>query len=385
MKNEFDKLMLKEIFVHLCNGEPYKHQLAAAEKILEGKSVVIRAPCGSGKTEACFVPFLLAGKGEFPNRLVYSLPTRALVEDIADRLKEKMGKLGAFLSVSCQHGANPEDPFFKEDVIVATIDQTIGAYCCTPLSLPAYLGNIPAGAVTTAFLCFDEVHTYDYLLGLQSMLALIEQSHDRLGLPFVVMSATLPDSFIEWFKNKGVEVVEGKDEYVPFRRNRRVYVHWVSKILSDEIVLKSASDDIRVMVVCNTVSKAQEIYRKVAGRLRERGIPVFILHSRFLPEDRHRIEEKMKAIFKKGKCGCLITTQVCEVGLDVSCDVMLTEIAPPDSLVQRIGRCARKGGEGHVYVYDVEFPAPYNEGLLEETKQYVAEHLNEKIWDGKKN
>ena len=155
MKDILDEFILDEVFIHVCGDDPYKHQLAAAEKILEGKSVVIRAPCGSGKTEACFVPFLLAEKSEFPNRLVYSLPTRALVEDVAERLKEKMGKLGAFLSVSCQHGANPEDPFFKEDVIVATIDQTIGAYCCTPLSLPAYLGNIPAGAVTTAFLCFD--------------------------------------------------------------------------------------------------------------------------------------------------------------------------------------------------------------------------------------
>ena len=379
MKGDVDEFKLEEVFIRVCGSNPYKHQLAAAEKILEGKSVVIRAPCGSGKTEACFVPFLLAEKSEFPNRLVYSLPTRALVEDIAERLKEKMGKLGAFLSVSCQHGANPEDPFFKEDVIVATIDQTIGAYCCTPLSLPAYLGNIPAGAVTTAFLCFDEVHTYDHWLGLQSMLALIEQGHERLGLPFVVMSATLPDSFIEWFKEKNVEVVEGKDEYVPSRKNRRVHIHWVPRFLSEEDVLNAVSDDVRVMVVCNTVFKAQEIYQKVADKLSEKGIPVFILHSRFLPEDRSEIESKMKAIFKNRRCGCLVTTQVCEVGLDVSCDVMLTEVAPPDSLVQRIGRCARKGGEGQVYIYDIEFSAPYEKGLVEETKRYIAEHLDGKI------
>ncbi len=379
MKGDLDGFKLEEVFIRVCGSNPYKHQLAAAEKILEGKSVVIRAPCGSGKTEACFVPFLLAEKSEFPNRLVYSLPTRALVEDIAERLREKMGKLGAFLSVSCQHGANPEDPFFKEDIIVATIDQTIGAYCCTPLSLPAYLGNIPAGAVTTAFLCFDEVHTYDHWLGLQSMLALIEQGHERLGLPFVVMSATLPDSFIEWFKEKNVEVVEGEDEYVPSRKNRRVHIHWVPRFLSEEDVLNAVSDDVRVMVVCNTVFKAQEIYRKVAGKLSEKGVPVFILHSRFLPEDRSKIEDKMKAIFKSGRCGCLVTTQVCEVGLDVSCDVMLTEVAPPDSLVQRIGRCARRGGQGQVYIYDVEFPAPYEKGLVEETKRYVAEHLDGKI------
>jgi len=45
---------------------------------------------------------------------------------VQERLREEMGKLGAFLSVSCQHGANPEAPFFKGDIMVATIDQTIG-------------------------------------------------------------------------------------------------------------------------------------------------------------------------------------------------------------------------------------------------------------------
>ncbi|RLI43967.1 hypothetical protein DRO69_08450 [Candidatus Bathyarchaeota archaeon] len=314
-----------------------------------------------------------------PNRLVYSLPTRALVEDIAERLKEKVAKVGAFSSVSCQHGANPEDPFFKEDIVVATIDQTIGAYCCTPLSLPAYLGNIPAGAVTTAFLCFDEVHIYDHWLGLQSMLALIEQRHERLRLPFVVMSATLPDSFIEWFKDRDVEVVEGKDEYVPFRKNRRIRVHWVPRFLSEEDVLNVVKDKVKVMVVCNTVFKTQEIYQKIADKLSEKGIPVFILHSRFLPEDRSRIEGEMKTVFNDGECGCLITTQVCEVGLDVFCDIMLTEVAPPDSLVQRIGRCARRGGTGQVYVYDVEFPAPYEKELLDKTKRYIAENIDGKI------
>jgi CRISPR-associated endonuclease/helicase Cas3 len=378
MKANFDEFRLEEIFVHLCGGKPYKHQLAAAERILAGESVVVRAPCGSGKTEACFIPFLLAEKKDFPNRLVYSLPTRALVEDITERLRKKMRNLGSFLSVSCQHGANPEDPFFKEDVIVATIDQTIGAYCCTPLSLPAYLGNIPAGAVTTAFLCFDEVHTYDHRLGLQSMLALIEQGHERLGLPFVVMSATLPNSFIEWFRDRDVAVIEGKDEYVPSRKNRGVHLHWISKFLSAENVLNVVSDSVRVMVVCNTVFKAQEIYQKIVDKLSQKGIPVFILHSRFLPQDRSEIENKMKAAFRSGKCGCLVTTQVCEVGLDVSCDVMLTEVAPPDSLIQRIGRCARRGGEGQVYIYEVEFSAPYEKELLEKTKQYVAEHLDGK-------
>jgi len=78
IKGDVDEFKLDEVFIRVCGSNPYKHQLAAAEKILERKIFVIRAPFGSGKTKSCFVLFLLVEKSEFPNGLAYSLPTRAL-------------------------------------------------------------------------------------------------------------------------------------------------------------------------------------------------------------------------------------------------------------------------------------------------------------------
>jgi len=375
---------IEGIFKTVLGGKPpYPHQIRTAKYLLEGRSVILRAPCGSGKTEACYVPLLL-GKGDnLPDRLLYSLPTRALVEDVSERIKLGLSRVGSF-SISTQHGANSQDPFFKSDIVVATIDQIISAYCCTPLSVPVHLGNIPAGASVSSFLCFDEAHIYDHSLGLQSIIVLVERAA-KLGLPFLVMSATLPDSFIDWFENNelfsdNTAIVKGTEEDVPRRRSRHVVLRWMRKMLETEDLFNCECSWRRIMVVCNTVERAQEIYTTAKKPLEARGFNVYLLHSRFLEKDRETIENSMKSsIRNENQKTCLITTQVCEAGLDISCDLLLTEIAPPDSLVQRIGRCAREGKRGEVWVFDVKYCAPYSNDEIAKTRQYIAEKL-----DGKK-
>lgn len=371
------EIKVDELFNKIYGVSPYAHQKKTVEALIAGKSVVLRAPCGSGKTEACSASFIL-GRGTLPDRLIYSLPTRALASEIADRIKVSVDQSRHQYKVSAQHGASSNDPFFKSDIIVATIDQTIGAYCCTPLSLPPYLGNIPAGAAVSSFHCFDEAHTYDRYLGLQTMLVLIERS-SNLGLPFLVMSATLPDSFLLWFEGKfeeSVEIVEGDDDSVEKRRNRHVILHWEKLPLSPVQIFGAAEDHHRIMVVCNTVDRAQALYTAALKPLKEKGFTVFLLHSRFLDEDRKNIEGKMrKRLENVDAKTCLITTQVCEVGLDISCDLMLTELAPADSLIQRMGRCARKGGKGEVRVFEVESSSPYSECEMIECRKYLIEKL----------
>jgi len=379
MSRILENYTIDEVFTKVLDGgTPYPHQKETAKALFEGKSVVLRAPCGSGKTEACYVSLIL-GRENLPNRLIYSLPTRALADEIASRIRRGISKTAPSLSVSAQHGACSDDPFFKEDIIVATIDQTIGAYCCTPLSLPAYLGNIPAGAAVSAFHCFDEAHIYDRFLGLQSMLVLIERAH-ALELPFLVMSATLPDSFVQWFQNKfgdDVAVVEGTDNAIKNRRERDVVLHWKNKQIELVDVFCGATSSDKLMIVCNTVDRAQNLYRQICGPLKEKGFNVFLLHSRFLEEHRKKIETNMhKSIESSEERTCLVTTQVCEVGLDISSDLLITEIAPPDSLIQRMGRCARKGGHGEVWVFDVENSAPYALNEIQESRNYVSQSLD---------
>lgn len=113
----------------------------------------------------------------------------------------------------------------------------------------------------------------------------------------------------------------------------------------------------RVIVICNTVSQAQGLFRDLTQLNRAEFLNITLLHSRFLPSDRAAKEAQIKANFSEnwqpdGTCYVLIATQVIEAGLNITCEVMHTELCPMNSLLQRAGRCARFQAErGEVYVY----------------------------------
>ena len=364
---------IKQWFKEIAGFVPYPYQIEIFQLLQEGKSVLLRAPTGTGKTEAVLVPFLKMRREKLPNRLIYSLPVRVLVEDIGERANIFAQKLG--LSLSIHHGARKEDPMFQNDIIVTTVDQTIASYACTPLSFSQKHGSIPAGAVATSFLVFDEVQLLDPELGFQAMLVLTKHSVE-MGFPVVIMTATLPSIFIEKFVEElpkhNVEVIDADEDTINVRKNRNVKIFWRNKFLTPEEVQRAYKNALenKIIVICNTVKKAQEFYRTLNVH------PKYLLHSRFLNEDRASKEKEIKQIFGKNGNGegVLITTQVIEAGLNISSPLILTEIAPIDSLIQRVGRCARWGGEGRVLIYDVENSAPYLTRLVEKTKRAIREN-----------
>ena len=71
---------------------------------------------------------------------------------------------------------------------------------------------------------------------------------------------------------------------------------------------------------------------------------MLLLHSRFLQEDRHEIERRIKTLFGQDNSeGSVIgiATQTIEVGVDITSETLHTELAPASALIQRAGRCAR--------------------------------------------
>ncbi|HEX3641750.1 MAG TPA: CRISPR-associated helicase Cas3', partial [Ktedonobacteraceae bacterium] len=112
-----------------------------------------------------------------------------------------------------------------------------------------------------------------------------------------------------------------------------------------------------------TVLRAQQQYWELKELAQQREIEVVLLHSRLTTEDR---AERSDMIMKElgpdswengeylGKDLIVVATQVVEVGLDISVQMLHTEIAPANSLIQRAGRCARFAQqEGHVIIYDL--------------------------------
>jgi CRISPR-associated endonuclease/helicase Cas3 len=114
------------------------------------------------------------------------------------------------------------------------------------------------------------------------------------------------------------------------------------------------------LVVCNTVLRAQQMYQRLRKAVAE-GTQVMLLHSRFTDKDRKDRSEKVEAALGpkqwengryKGPDMLVVATQVVEVGLNISVEVLHTEIAPASSLVQRAGRCARFAQQqGRVIIY----------------------------------
>ncbi len=302
--------------------------------------------------------------------MIASLPMRVLVDSLAQRFEKYLKASG--LSVAALHGQRPDSPLFLRDVIVSTIDQVVAAYTCTPLSMPVRHGNIPAGAVASAFLAFDEVHTFDPERALQSALLMAEHSQ-KMRLPFVVMSATLPDSFVEFMKQKfNAELVDVSEQEIPLKRTRNVDLHLGEFLTAEHIQEAWGQTEGSLLVVCNTVDRAQALYEQVY-----KDMPARLLHSRFTDEDRKKIEEDIQPMLGKGAIdrSVLISTQVVEVGLDISTRLLLTELAPIDALIQRAGRVARWGGEGTVRIFDVENAAPYEKSLVNSTKEQLDDHF----------
>jgi len=110
------------------------------------------------------------------------------------------------------------------------------------------------------------------------------------------------------------------------------------------------------------VDRARALFEALHDHPDRGDTQVLLLHSRFLPEDRQRIESEIRRLFGKDddRSGSwiVVATQVVEVGLDITCQALHTELAPANAVLQRAGRCARyPGEEGDVFVYAETFDA----------------------------
>lgn len=364
-------------FEFLVGHPPADHQRECAQALAKGESVIVRAPTGSGKSEGVWIPFLRCRGEALPMRMIHVLPMRALVNQLESRMQGYVRRLARNgdreIRVAAMHGQRPESVLFYADAIFATLDQVVTSYACTPLSLSVRHGNVPAGAIPGSFLVFDEVHTFEPELGLQGVLVLAERAV-LMQMPFVIMSATLPTKFIRRLADRfQAEVVEAEELQIPNRKGRSVTAHVNREELTCEVILDQAWRSVKTVVVVNTVERALKLYEEVRRRFE---CPVLLAHSRFYDDDRMAKERQIETLFGKravvGRC-LLIATQVVEVGLDISCDTLLTELAPIDALVQRAGRCARWGGVGDVHVFTcLQTKRPYDEDFVIATEDALA-------------
>lgn len=359
----------------------HQFQKDVYERLSDGRSVILQAPTGAGKTRAALYPFFRAWEegSDFPRKCIYSVPMRVLAnqfnqeytelaESHSRRLRPK-----EVLTVKIQTGEHPDDPRLLGNLIFATIDQSLSSALAVPYSLSAKMANLNAGAFYSSYLIFDEFHLFpiDERSGAQGALVTTLQLLAKLKgiVPFILMTATFSSTMLDELSQRlGAEVVTvGKEEYLQIasgggQEARRRYYHIHQNVLTADAVLTAHAEDqvTRSIVICNQVARAQKLYQELREHPERGNVEIRLLHSRFTQEDRQAKEEDIRREFGKKieerqiDTLILVATQVVEVGLDITCDRLHTEIAPANAIFQRAGRCARYPGEiGHVHIYQV--------------------------------
>ena len=354
---------------------PYLYQLKVAELLLAGKNVILTVPTGAGKTWASIIPFLYArqsGNINFPQKMIYSLPLRTLANSIYSDVSEVLQNKTEFEGLTSIHtGEYKNDEHFENDIIFSTIDQTLSSFLCFPLSLSKRQANINAGALVGSYLVFDEFHLLDPKLSMATTLGTLRALGNLCR--FCIMTATLSDEYINQLKTAvNAEVVSIEDFpedvvkinslKIPEGKEVKKTVTASDGTINAETILKHHFK--KTIIICNRVEKAQQLYNDIVasdltGFQNLSGLDktnIICLHSRFFDEDRKKKEGELKRLFGKDNSenAILISTQVIEAGMDISCDMMHVEISPINSFLQRAGRCARWEDQfGEINVYDI--------------------------------
>ncbi|MHB1008148.1 MAG: CRISPR-associated helicase Cas3' [Propionibacteriaceae bacterium] len=246
---------------------------------------------------------------------------------------------------------------------VATVDQVLWAATRTKFISLRHAGL--AGRV----LVIDEVHSYDAYMGV--FLAELVRWCARDQVPVILMSATLPsqirsDLAAAWRQGIGLSdeftvSVQGYPSVValgydgslstttcePARRDFQVRVETLLCSSVDDVSPLVAAIDSDTsgggcaLVILNTVRRAQEAYCGLIAR----GVPALLIHGRLTAAERaRRTAEALESLGPQGRRPprlVVVATQIAEQSFDVDADVLYSDLAPMDLLLQRVGRLHR--------------------------------------------
>ena len=357
------------------------------------KNIIAIADTGMGKTEG---GFLWGGN----NKIFFVLPLRTAINAMYKRFSEviikgenKEERVGLLHSNSLEYYLNNKKELVIDDKDEKEMDileynkrgkhLSLPVTICTPdqifnfiLKYKGYESKL--ATLSYSKIILDEMQMYD-----ASLLAAVIFGITKIiemGGKIAIVTATFPP-IIEYFLNKYlmkdnknvIKDLDKTDKVVEepifikkkFTNNEKIRHNIV--LIDDEIGIeqilwqfrknrKENKKSNKILVICNTIKKAQEIYLKLKEHddLKDK---INMLHSNFIREDR---ENKEKEILDFGKTefdgeGIWISTSLVEASLDIDFDYLFTELQDLNSLFQRFGRCNRKGkksvDEANCFIY----------------------------------
>lgn len=344
---------------------------------------ILESSTGSGKTEAALYAAYKLMAENHNNGIYFALPTRLTSDKIHERVQKFTDKICEIRTpVMLAHGSawlndevmqmifsggeemSPGGSWFcpKKRTLLApfgvgTIDQAL----LSVMNVKHYF--VRAFGLLGKVVILDEVHSYDIYTG--TLLDRLVESLRQMGCSVIILSATLTKERKKQFFTsdlpdddsyplisleqagkmtvKATELHENKEISLSFDYSRDI-----QNIVN--LAVSKANSGQCVLWINNTVADAQNAYLKIKGTMKENAFDVGLLHSRFTVEHRRKIEDEwMKKLGKEISSrpnGCiLVATQVIEQSIDIDADFMISELAPMDMLIQRLGRLWRHSRE----------------------------------------
>jgi len=381
---------------------PYQHELATSGS--ECASRLISVPTGMGKTAAVTLAWLwnrvILGRDDWPRRLVYCLPMRTLVEQTRDEIARWLDNLvklhpgNSDLAWLATHSpvvlmggvendtARREWDVYPEKsaILIGTQDMLLSralnrGYGMSRARWPMHFALLNNDSLWV----MDETQLMDVGLATSAQLqAFRGNDQGKMAHPSFTwwMSATLqPDwicspettDLLPALLSSRVSVGD-KDRRGQFWDGsiaKPLHIHsdpMDGKALAAFVTSARAVTGLTLVIV-NTVKRAVAVFDALSKNKALYSVSdINLVHSRFRPADRAVWRD---AFLRRGASAerprIIVATQVVEAGVDISAEVLITDLAPWTSLVQRFGRAARYGGRADVHVIGVEEKqsAPY--------------------------
>ncbi|OYT39705.1 MAG: CRISPR-associated helicase Cas3' [Desulfurococcales archaeon ex4484_58] len=381
----------------------------AWNRIIGSDLVVVEAPTGYGKTSLSQAFSLYALDQGFKSIVVY--PIRSLLEDQYSRFIRLYSRLGFKDYVGTRYMYHVESRYFVKPVTLTTIDTlSLTLFGLEPRDLDKVIKRELYGYVNYSLghylfsrastllsdIVLDEVHLLaDTTKSLNFLASLIKISYQN-KCRMLMLSATLPRALEETLKqiHSGIEIIrfdESIDQsFVDERRKKKIYIDMEEiKSESDKYrfiidwlkkKIRELNNKYRVLIVFNTVNEAIKMYDKIMRDDEIKGEKI-LLHSRFREETRRSKINRLKELANRGENYIVVTTQVIEVGVDISSNIFVTDIAPANSLIQRLGRFLRYPGENEGYLliwFDKggdKYYKVYDRELIVRTWEYLLDHM----------
>ena len=356
-----------------CGGGKTIAAYEWAQKHVEaGRKLIVCYPT-TGTAAAGFDDYLFA-QGELERRLMTSRADVDIRRMLANEPEAADGH-----SYELRHPNRDQEleNLMKQESLQAWGQQVIAATADFVLGLMQNhrRGLFSFPAIVKSAIVFDEIHNYDAkMFG-----TLVRFLWTFPQVPVLLMTASLQPSRREALESAGVnyELVSGDDELEKALRYR---LEWCEDdtTIPDEywvVVRNALANGDKVLWVCNTVADAVRVYDE-AEKLGDDAKRI-LFHSRFCY--RHRVDRQNEILmaFGKDEPPCLaVTTQVCEMSLDISADLLVTALPPFPALVQRMGRLNRRlknqdGAHCLVYDYDGMDGRPYRHADLKAARDAV--------------